>query len=294
LISESKLIRTVTGWVDGALATKKYVARGPVAAISTTTKSGLQIDDETRHVSIFVNESPEQTRRIVRAYPKGSQRLPEEELDVWHMVQRVLERRAANLKIVFPPWFDAVTENVFVGDVSVRRYFPTFVEACRTICLIRSFQRESQPMEAGQIQLEFADFAIAAFIFESVFVQSLHRQEGSALEVRQAVKEISAAKNGEGVRAEDLAERLGISRQSAYARLREAAQAGTVQRANAPEKGNPKYFLPTLRPRFLPDPEELFQTLKCAKDGVRFVHPITRKWITYSHRHESRSYGEMW
>lgn len=292
LLSERRLIRWVTGWDHGTLTTKKYVARGPVSAISTTTKSGIQIDDETRHLSIFVNESPEQTRRIVRAYAKRSpesQGLSEAELQVWHMVQRLLERRADNHEIVFPPWFDAVAENVFVEDVSVRRYYPTFVEACRTICLIRSFQRGRQPSESGQIQLEFADFAIAELIFERVFVQSLHRQEGSALEVRQAVKEISAAKNGEGVQAEDLAESLGISRHSAYARLREAAQAGTVQRANAPEKGNPKYFLPARRPRFLPDPEELFQTLNCAKDGVRFVHPITRKWITYSRRRERKT-----
>jgi hypothetical protein len=289
LISEKKIIHRVTGWVRGKLTTKKYVTRGPVAAISTTTKSGLQIDDETRHLSIFVNESPEQTRRIVLAYADWCRGLSEEELKVWHTVQRLLERRATNLKIVFPPWFEAVAENVFVEDVSVRRYFPTFVDACRTICLIRSFQREHQPTEGGQIQLVFADFAIAAMIFERVFVQSLHRQEGSALEVRQAVKEISAAKNGEGVRAEALAERLGIPLHSAYARLREAKQAGTVRQVNEPEKDNRKFYLPAQRPRFLPDPEELFQTLRCAEDEVRFIHPITRKWIRYSRRGERKT-----
>ncbi len=205
------------------------------------------------------------------------------------MVQRLLEKRAANLEIVFPNWFEEVAENVFVEDVSVRRYFPTFVEACRTICLIRSFQREHEPSEGGQIQLEFADFAIGALIFESVFVQSLHRQEGSALEVRQAVKETSAAKNGAAVQAEDVAERLGIPLQSAYARLREARQAGTVRQVNDPEKNNPKFYLPARRPRFLPDPEELFQTLKFAKHGVRLVHPITRKWIRYSRRRGNRT-----
>lgn len=281
LISEKKIIHRVTSRVGGKLTTKRYVARGPVAAISTTTKSGLRVDDETRHVSIFVNESPEQTRRIVLAYANGCQGLSEDELEVWHNVQRLLERRADNLKIVFPPWFAAVAENVFVEDVSVRRYFPTFVEACRTICLIRSFQREDQPTETAQIQLEFADFAIAALIFESVFVQSLHRQEGSALEVRQAVKEISASKNGEAIQAKDLAERLGVSLDSAYAKLRDAVQAGTVRQVNHPEKDNRKFYLPSRRPRFLPDPEELFQTLRL--NTVLFVHPITGVWVPYFH-----------
>lgn len=284
LISEGKLIRRVTRWVDGELTTKKFMARGPVAAISTTTKHGLQIDDETRHVSIFVNESQEQTRRILRAYTKGNQRLSEDELDVWHMVQRLLENRAANLKIVFPHWFEAVSEDVFVEDVTVRRYFPIFVEACRTICLIRSFQRHRQLIEVGQIQLEFADFAIAALIFERIFVQSLHRQEGPALEVRQSVRKISVSKNGEGIRAEDLAAWLRIPLHSAYKKLRDAVQAGTVRQVNDPERDNRKYYLPAQRPRFLPDSEKLFQSVKCTQGEIRFVHPITRKWIRYSGR----------
>lgn len=68
LISEGKLIRIVTGFENGKRVTKKYIARGPVAAISTTTKNRLEIDDETRHISIWVDESKEQTRRIVRSY----------------------------------------------------------------------------------------------------------------------------------------------------------------------------------------------------------------------------------
>lgn len=68
LISEGKLIRIVAGFENGKRVTKKYVARGPVAAISTTTKNRLEVDDETRHISIWVDESKEQTREIVRSY----------------------------------------------------------------------------------------------------------------------------------------------------------------------------------------------------------------------------------
>ena len=68
LISEKRIVRSVTTWVGGERVTKKYIARGPVASISTTTKNQLEIDDETRHISIWVDESPEQTRRIITAY----------------------------------------------------------------------------------------------------------------------------------------------------------------------------------------------------------------------------------
>ncbi len=42
LISEGKLVRIVTRFEDGKRVTKRYVARGPVAAISTSTKNRLK------------------------------------------------------------------------------------------------------------------------------------------------------------------------------------------------------------------------------------------------------------
>jgi hypothetical protein len=94
LISEGKLVRMVSSWANGALVTKKYVARGPVASISTTTKNLLEVDDETRHISIWVDESPEQTREIARAYTNQSGHLSREELTTWRMVHRLLEEKA--------------------------------------------------------------------------------------------------------------------------------------------------------------------------------------------------------
>jgi hypothetical protein len=281
LISEQKLVRLITQWVDGKRVTKKYVANGPVAAISTTTKAGLEIDDETRHVSIFVDESPEQTRRIVRAYARQDRTLSEAELQTWQMVHRVIEERA-DLKIIFPEWYDQVAANVFVDDVIVRRYFPAFVEACRTVSLIRSFQCYPELPESGTITVSFADFAIAALIFDGIFVESLHRKEGSALETRRAIQKACARRNGNPVGAEDLARELEISLDRAYTRLREAEKAGVILRANPPEKDNRKFYRAAPRPRFIPDPEKLFEEVKDVGDRVRFVHPLTGKWTTYS------------
>ena len=56
LISEGKVVHIVPKWVDGKLVTKKLVARGPVASISTTTKNRLELDDENRHISLKMNE----------------------------------------------------------------------------------------------------------------------------------------------------------------------------------------------------------------------------------------------
>ena len=129
-----------------------------------------------------------------------------------------------------PRWFDAVSQGVFAADTTVRRYFPAFVEACRVVCLIRSFQRDRQESPKRTLMLEYTDFAIAAQVFDDVFVESLGDQKGSSIEVREAVRSVSAARNGEPIGAADLAEDLGVSLQVAYRQLRQASAAGSFVR----------------------------------------------------------------
>jgi hypothetical protein len=277
-ISEGKVIRMVAGFENGRRVTKKYVARGPVAAISTTTKNRLKIDDETRHISIWVDESPEQTHNIVKMYTKQRDGLSRDELGVWRTVQLLLEKKTGT-EVVFPKWFSDVEDRLFVKDLSVRRYYPAFVEACRTVCLIRSFQRHRKLSNHGQLEVEFADFAITALIFDPVFVESLHLGKGTGEGTRRDVEAIFAKKK-RPVQAKDLVRYLRISLDQAYSKLSCAARVGVIRRVNKPEKGNRKLFLPTPRPRFVPDPEELFKELEDLND-VQFVHPITGKWIVY-------------
>lgn len=279
LISEGKLIRIAPGYADGRRVTKKHVAYGPVAAISTTTKNRLKIDDETRHISIWVDESSEQTRRIAKSYTEQRERLSRNELRTWHMVHRLLERRVG-AKVIFPRWFEEIPDQLFVDNLSVRRYYPAFVEACRTVCLIRSFQQHRKISKHDRLKVEFADFAIAALILDPVFVESLHLGSGAGEETRRLVEDIAARKK-RAVGAKDIARKLGISMDKAYSKLRYAEQVGVIQRANKPEKSNRKLFLAAPRPRFVPDPEKLFRKLRDFGETVRFVHPITGKWIEY-------------
>jgi hypothetical protein len=281
LISEGKLVRIVPRWSHGKIVTKRYVARGPVASISTTTKNRLEIDDETRHISIWVDESVEQTSEIVKTYTQTREHLTRGELRSWRAVQEVLEERM-DADIVFPKWFDEIAHRLFVGDLRVRRYYPAFVEACRSMCLIRSFQKNRKRSKDGRLEVDFADFAITALIFDPVFVESLHLSRGSGEDTRRLVDDISARKK-RPVEAKDIARKLGISMDRAYAKLRYAAKVGVIRQANKPQKSNLKAYLSTARPRFVPDPEKLFQDLQGLQGPIRFVHPITGDWVEYRH-----------
>lgn len=144
LISEGKLIRTISAYENGIRKSKSFLARGPVAAISTTTQNQLEIDDESRHLSIWIDESPQQTKRIVLANCIHNPGVSKEELRIWRTAHRLIAKRAASCQIVQPKWFREIAKSVYTKDVRVRRYFPAFVTACKAIALLRSFQRESE------------------------------------------------------------------------------------------------------------------------------------------------------
>jgi hypothetical protein len=271
LISEGCLVRIVTVNEGGVRTAKRFVTKGPIASISTTTKNQLQIDDETRNVSIWVDESNEQTREITRANSIEQSAPDPRELRVWREAHRLLEDRASVCRIILPSWFVKVADYVYDADIRVRRYFPAFATGCKAIALLRSFVRvgvRTKPPKTLEVQ--FADFAITAIVFDKVFVESLHSARDKATETRTIVERISKRKNSQPVDAMELAKELGISKDSAYERMRRAEIAGTIERVNKPEKGNRKLFLPTPRPRFIPDPEELFQKIPELGNEAKF------------------------
>jgi hypothetical protein len=276
LISEDKIIRLVPRWSHGKLVTKKYVAYGPVAAISTGTTQ-LKIDDATRHIAISLDETAEQTRRIVRSYAGRTKALGRMELRTWRMVQRLLENRVG-AEIVLPEWFEKVADRMFVGELRVRRYAQAFNTACLTVCLIRSFQSRESPADLP-LTVDFADFAITALIFDQVFAEDLRLRRGANELTRDLIDRLSTQK-GRPVDAKDVMHELEISRDRASRKLRNAESAGVIKRANKPEKGNRKLYLALPAPRFVPDPARLFRKLHL-KETVQIFHPITGERIVY-------------
>jgi hypothetical protein len=284
LISENRLVHSVTALQGGQFVEQKRVTKGPIAAISTTTRDKVEIDDETRHLSICADKSPEQTTRIMEAALEEQPGLSGEELQVWHQVQHLLQSRA-EFPIDFPEWFGPITQSVRNDDVVVRRYFPAFLQACKTVALIRSFKRDEEKLRReGKITVKFTDLAIAALIFGPAFAQSLDKASEQEFTTQQHVQRISARKDGEPVSATELAQELNISGDRAYSLLRAATDAGTISRANRPTRTNLKLYLPARGSSFLPDPEVLFHKLRDSSSArVKFVHPITGEWVEYRH-----------
>ena len=282
LISENALSHSVAVRQGGRFVQETCVTKGPIASISTTTKDRVEIDDETRHVSVWVDESCEQTTDIMKAALDTGSGLSPDELAVWHEVQELLKQRS-NVAITFPDTFRGIVDHVRNDNLWARRYFPAFLQSCRTVALIRSFRDDKGKADIPRgLVVSFKDFAIAALIFNAVFSRSLNKADDQDIEVEQRIKRIAARTGGNGVRASDLAHDMGTSADRAYALLRKAAGAGTVSRINTPSKGNLKLYLPGRPTRFLPHPADMFNRLAGVPKKVKFVHPLTGEWIIYN------------
>jgi hypothetical protein len=221
-----------------------------------------------------MDESQEQTRKINESYVSSRQLFSEDELAVWHEAYALIKART-DVPVRLPDWFKIVANNVFDGSVTSRRYFPNFVEGCKTIALLRSFEKYPVDQPPREIEVDFSDFAIATVLFEEVFMESLDRDGDEHLKTRMAVQEISEANGGAPVTAEQLAERMSVSMDRAYRLIRDAFDAKLILRANEPEKGNLKSYLPAPRPRFIPDPVEILQEISQITAPVEFIHPLT-------------------
>jgi hypothetical protein len=73
---------------------------------------------------------------------------------------------------------------------------------------------------------------------------------------------------------------MSVSIDRAYRLIRESVDAKVITRANAPQKGNLKAYLPADRPRFVPDPADILARIPQIATPVEFIHPLTGKKIT--------------
>jgi hypothetical protein len=280
MISEKEIVRMVSVREGKTFKTERQVTKGPISCISTTTRSRVQIDDENRQLSIFTDDSPEQTGRILLARLEQVPPIADDDLEDWYGVQAVLAERA-KLPFTFGKWRKPVIQFVWSrGDLRLRRYYPAFEDLCKTVTLLRSLRISADEIsEQKRLDVTFTDFAIATFISNAAFSQSLSHPNEDDAELQKSIARISARKSGAGVAVLDLATEWGISTHQAYRRLKEAHARKVIQRANRSERGNRKLYLPSPPIQMLPDPEEIFRTL--GRDHVTFRHPITGKPVRY-------------
>jgi len=210
LMSEGKLIYPVVQKVGDELVTTNIEKNGPVAFQVTTTKAALHPENETRMISIDVDDSQEQTELVIA---KVAEIIGENaegakiDLEPWRDFQRWLA--AGNCKVVIP-FASSLAKLIPPKSVRLRRDFGQILLAIKAHALIH---RAHRPVDdRDQIIADFRDYVAVATLMGAIV------SEASGTKVSKAVQDtIDAVKQttkdmfkDDGASAEQVAKLLKV------------------------------------------------------------------------------------
>jgi hypothetical protein len=229
LMSEGRIRYPTVQKVGADLVAVTIEKNGPVAFLVTTTKSKLHPENETRMLSLEIDDSENQTKKVLGkvAQVEGlNHSAAQVDYGPWQDYQRWLElgeRRvvvpfAAEMVALIPP-----------AAVRLRRDVGQVIRAIKAHALLHRDQRERD--DAGQIVADIGhDYATVRELLNSILA------EGSGVAVNKAMAEtieaVAKATDGiseaEGASAQDIAHALKLDKSAARRRLLAARDEGFV------------------------------------------------------------------
>jgi hypothetical protein len=262
----------------GSLSTVVIQKNGPVAFLVTTTKNALHPENETRMVSLEIDDSEGQTRAVLRkvAQVEGLNRgIATIDYEPWRDFQRWL---ALGERRVVVPFADTLSDLIPAASVRLRRDFGQVLRAVKAHALLHREHRDRDDL--GQIEADIEhDYAAIRQLMNGLIAES------SGVAVNMAVQEtVDAVAEAtqrmapdDGASAQTVAFQLKLDKSAARRRLLKAASEGFVVNLEM-RRGQPgRYRVTGQKPEIvdmLPPPERLAIVPPVAKSQL---HTITKQ-----------------
>ena len=225
-------VQTPNGWQP-----KELFIEGPTGLLTTTTLVSLHPENETRLLSVPVDDSPEQTRRIMRAMVSDECETPIDYAP-WHAFQQWL---AVDPPTVTIPFGAKLSETAFAGSVRVRRDFKKLLTLVRAHALMHQATRDRAAN--GAIVATLADYEAVRSLVEDLIAEAAEASVSEAVrETVAAVGKLAAGGFAE-VSVTALAAELGIDKSSATRRAKVAIEKGYLRNLEE-RKGLPARLVP--------------------------------------------------
>lgn len=255
LLSEGRIRYETVEKTDEGLRARIIEREGPTGAIVTTTRVSLHPENETRAISVPVDDTREQTQRILNALATGDERVAPD-LDGWHALQEWLA--LAGERRVVIPFAKALARAVPPVAVRLRRDFGALLTLIRAHALLHQATRERDA--TGRIVATLEDYAeVRALVADLLGAAVEQTVPKSMRETVAAVAELST-ESREPVSVRALATELKLDPSSASRRARAAVAAGYLRNLaegrGKPARLEPGEPLPEER-ELLPEPEAL-------------------------------------
>ena len=263
LMSEGKLVYRTVQKVAGQLVTAEIIKNGPVCFMVTTTKAALHAENETRMISLDIDDSEEQTRRVLKklAQTTGKNLRPDDSIHWdWQDFQRLLNK--IGNKNVVVPFADALATLIPPRATRLRRDFSQIIACIKSHTLIHCCRRMNN--EKGELVADLdLDYVPVAELIGHITAEGAGiAVSPELLETIDAVKVITVnIPPDDGATAFEVGKKLSLDKSTALRRLRVAAEKGFVVNLES-HRGRPGKYR-------LTDQEVVTESLLPTADEIR-------------------------
>lgn len=267
LLSEGRIDYETVEKTPEGMKPRRISKDGPTGFITTTTRDRLHAENETRYLSLTVKDTPEQTRRILRAL--AEERTEEPDLGRWHALQIHLEDAEHRVHV---PYAGALAEKMGDFAVRLRRDFSMVLSLVKAHTILHQASRERDA--EGRVIATLEDYARVRELVADIIAEGVEATVPETIrETVEAVRSLVRKSDEKGFTTNKaVAEKLGIDKAAAWRRVRTAISRGYLENLEE-RRGRPAQLtigeaMPEDR-EVLPTSEDLKEVMSgCTVDPV--------------------------
>ncbi len=262
-----KIQVTVKDPESGQFITKEKEVNGPVGFITTTTDASIHQENETRNISVYPDETSDQTSRtfeMTDAKYRGVRAVKDDFITKWVNVQRVIEPLP-----VLIPFVEEIRSIFPKKPVRVRRDYGKLLAIISVISLIHQEQRKMVENDGIKyIQASLVDFYIAKILLEETLQKTIYSLAPKSESLIAAAKGIpDRDTNGFSIRT--LADEIGWDYDTAHKWFKLAFKKGYFKKVE--DHSGSKAALYTVVDKELPSQQIL--------PSVKELYDIEPNWL---------------
>jgi len=223
LLSEGRIRYETVEKTSEGLRARLIERPGPTGLLVTTTAIRLHPENETRLLSVPIDDTPAQTARVLAKVAEGTSEASVD-IEAWHALQAWIE---AGERRVVVPFARELAKAIPPAAVRLRRDFSTLLRLIEAHALLHRATRDRDA--AGRIAATLDDYeAVRRLVVDLMGAAVELTVPATVRETVAAVQAIVKAEGGPEATVPALAAALKLERTAAYRRARTAEASGYI------------------------------------------------------------------
>jgi hypothetical protein len=256
LLSEGRLRYETVEKTSEGLKPRIIEREGPTGLIITTTRTRLHGENETRLLTVRVDDTPEHTKEILVALADEDGGSLDASLEKWRALQVWIDGGEKRVTI---PYAKRLARKIPPVAVRLRRDFEAILNLIRSHALLHRATRERD--ERGRVVATVKDYAVVRELVADLIGEGAEATVPHVVrETVETTKRLLEISRGEPLTIKDVGDELELDYQPTYRRVQMALEGGYLRNLEERERRPARLVMGDPLPedrQILPDPKEL-------------------------------------